>query len=50
LPSTDAVQCEIFYLPDGWGQACRFVALREDENAGGRRTEQYQLFATAGYP
>lgn len=28
-PETDADgQCEFLYQPDGWGNACRFVALR----------------------
>jgi hypothetical protein len=45
-PRTDAdQQCEFCYQPEGWGKACRFIALRyhkkEDPSS---EHEQYQLF------
>jgi Transposase DDE domain group 1 len=47
-PTTDAdAECEFRYQPDGWGNACRFVALRYDKDQEGIETggaEQYQLF------
>ena len=52
-PRTDADgQCEFFYLPDGWGKAYRFVALRYDKKQKPKpesQPEQYQLFDTPEY-
>jgi hypothetical protein len=52
-PETDAdAECEFWYQPDGWGQPCRFVALRYEsnrENVKVGETEQYQLFETAEF-
>jgi hypothetical protein len=52
-PRTDADgQCEFFYQPQGWGQACRFLALRYEKKpeAGAEENpEQYQLFDTPEY-
>ncbi len=52
-PRTDAdAQCEFRYRPDGWGQECRFLALRyekEPETIEPGDTEQYQLFETTRY-
>jgi hypothetical protein len=50
-PKTDAdQQCEFRYQPEGWGKACRFIALRyrNDEPKPNAR-EQYQLFDTPQY-
>jgi hypothetical protein len=48
---TDAdQQCEFWYHPEGWGKACRFIALRyakKEEPASAR--EQYQLFDSSQY-
>lgn len=47
-PTTDAdAECEFRYQPDGWGNDCRFVALRydkESEEVETCKAEQYQLF------
>ncbi len=52
-PLTDAdVQCEFAYQPDGWGKACRFLALRYEkppESKDSEQPEQYQLFETPEY-
>jgi len=52
-PETDADgECEFRYQPDGWGNACRFVALRYDkepEPVKAGAVEQYQLFENGGY-
>ncbi len=52
-PRTDAdAQCEFRYQPHGWGQRCRFLALRYEkqvEAAPPGETEQYQLFETTSY-
>ncbi|MGA2673175.1 MAG: transposase [Terracidiphilus sp.] len=45
-------QCEFFYQPEGWGKACRFLALRyekEPESEDSEKPEQYQLFETPEY-
>ena len=50
---TDAdEECEFWYQPQGWGAACRFVALRYENKPAARETgepEQYQLFDTPQY-
>src|SRR6201987_3436491 len=50
-PRTDAdQQCEFWYHPEGWGKACRFIALRypkKEDPASAR--EQYQLFDSSQY-
>jgi hypothetical protein len=52
-PLTDADgQCELFYQPEGWGKACRFLALRYEkppESKDSEKPEQYQLFSTPEY-
>jgi hypothetical protein len=52
-PRTDAdEQCEVRYQPEGWGKACRFLALRyrkKPEAKGAEQPEQYQLFDTPEY-
>jgi hypothetical protein len=52
-PRTDADgQCEFIYQPEGWGKACRFLALRYEkppEPGQGEQPEQYQLFDTSEY-
>ena len=49
-PQTDAqAECEFLYQPQGWAQACRFVALRYDKEPESGEVEQYQLFETSGY-
>lgn len=53
-PQTDAdEQCEFRYQPEGWGKACRFIALRyekdPDDNEEPENVVQYQLFATRKY-
>jgi len=52
-PRTDADgQCEFWYQPEGWGQACRFLALRYEkkpETQTAEEPEQYQLFDTPEY-
>jgi hypothetical protein len=51
-PRTDADgQCEFFYQPEGWGKACRFLALRyaKKPEASAEVPEQYQLFDTPEY-
>ena len=52
-PLTDADgQCEFLYQPEGWGKACRFLALRyekEPESKDSEQPEQYQLFDTPQY-
>ena len=52
-PLTDADgQCEFRYQPEGWGKACRFLALRYEKLPDSRdaeQPEQYQLFDTPEY-
>jgi hypothetical protein len=52
-PRTDADgQCEFLYQPEGWGKACRFLALRYEkppESKDTEQPEQYQLFDTPEY-
>jgi hypothetical protein len=52
-PLTDADgQCEFPYQPEGWGKACRFLALRYEkppESKQAEQPEQYQLFDTPEY-
>jgi Transposase DDE domain group 1 len=52
-PLTDADgQCEFYYQPEGWGKACRFLALRYEklpESKESEQPEQYQLFDTPEY-
>lgn len=52
-PRTDADgQCEFRYQPEGWEQACRFVALRYVKEPRPRKeneAEQYQLFEGPEY-
>ena len=49
-PDSDAdAECEFLYQPEGWAQACRFVALRYEKEPQSGEAEQYQLFATSGY-
>jgi len=52
-PLTDADgQCEFLYQPEGWGKACRFLALRYEklpETKDSEQPEQYQLFDTPEY-
>ena len=52
-PRTDADgQCEFRYQPEGWGKACRFVALRYRKKPHRKEAgepEQYQLFDTPEY-
>jgi len=52
-PRTDADgQCEFSYQPEGWGKACRFIALRYKKTpkpAAADEPVQYQLFDTAEY-
>jgi len=50
-PDAEA-ECEFRYQPEGWKQACRFVALRyEKARPQGEpgEAEQYQLFETSQY-
>jgi hypothetical protein len=50
---TDAEgQCEFRYQPEGWGKACRFIALRYPKKPKPKEAsapEQYQLFETPEY-
>jgi len=52
-PDTDADgESEFFYQPEGWGKACRFLALRyekEPEAPAAGQPEQLQLFETEEY-
>lgn len=52
-PRTDADgQCEFSYQPEGWDNACRFIALRYKKKAkppAEDKPEQYQLFDTPEY-
>jgi len=52
-PRADADgQCEFSYQPEGWGKACRFIALRykkKPKPAAADEPEQYQLFDTPEY-
>jgi len=52
-PRTDSDgQCEFYYQPEGWGTACRFIALRykkKPKPAAADEPEQYQLFDTPAY-
>jgi len=48
-PKTDAdAQCEFQYQPEGWGKACRFIALRSEKKDEAPK-EQYPLRETADY-
>jgi hypothetical protein len=48
---TDAdQQCEFWYHPEGWGKACRFIALRyQKKEEPSSEREQYQLFDSSQY-
>ena len=49
-PHSDAdAQCEFRYQPQGWARACRFLALRYENEPEAGAAEQYQLFATSAY-
>jgi hypothetical protein len=52
-PRTDADgQYEFSYQPEGWGKACRFIALRykkKPKPAAADEPEQYQLFDSPEY-
>ena len=49
-PQTDAEQqCELWYQPQGWSQAYRFIALRYKNDKPPQKREQYQLFDTPQY-
>ena len=49
-PHSDAAaECEFLYQPQGWGIACRFVALRYEKEPETDEVEQYQLFETSAY-
>jgi Transposase DDE domain group 1 len=50
-PRTDAdQQCEFWYQPEGWGKACRFIALRyQKKEEPSSEREQYQLFDSSQY-
>ena len=50
-PRTDAdQQCEFWYHPEGWGKACRFIALRyQKKEEPSSEREQYQLFDSSQY-
>jgi hypothetical protein len=50
-PRTDAdQQCEFCYQPEGWGKACRFIALRyQKKEEPSSEREQYQLFDSSQY-
>jgi hypothetical protein len=52
-PRTDADgQCELWYQPEGWEKAYRFVALRYQKKPKPKprqEAEQYQLFETSQY-
>jgi len=49
-PDSDAdAECEFLYQPQGWGRACRFVALRYQKEPETEAGEQYQLFETSAY-
>ena len=49
-PHSDAAaECEFLYQPQGWGRACRFVALRYEKEPETDEAEQYQLFETSAY-
>ena len=52
-PRTDADgQCEFRYQPEGWGKACRYVALRYQKKPQAKKRnqpEQYQLCDTPQY-
>ncbi len=50
-PKTDAdEQCKFWYQPEGWGKACRFIALRyRNDDPKPTEREQYQLFDTPQY-
>ena len=37
------------YQPQGWARACRFLALRYENEPAAGAAEQYQLFATSAY-
>ena len=50
LPRSDAdAECEFLYQPQGWARACRFLALRYENEPKAGAAEQYQLFATSAY-
>ncbi len=43
-PHSDAAaECEFLYQPQGWGRACRFVALRYEKEPETDEVKQYQL-------
>ena len=45
-PRSDAdAECEFLYQPQGWARACRFLALRYENEPAAGAAEQYQLFA-----
>ena len=47
-PRSDAdAECEFLYQPQGWARACRFLALRYENEPKAGAAEQYQLFATS---
>ena len=49
-PHSDAdAECEFLYQPQGWARACRFLALRYENEPAAGAAEQYQLFATSAY-
>ena len=49
-PNSDAdAECEFLYQPQGWARACRFLALRYENEPAAGAAEQYQLFATSAY-
>ena len=49
-PRSDAdAECEFLYQPQGWARACRFLALRYENEPKAGAAEQYQLFATSAY-
>ena len=49
-PRSDAdAECEFLYQPQGWVRACRFLALRYENEPKAGAAEQYQLFATSAY-
>ena len=49
-PHSDAAaECEFLYQPQGWGRACRFVALRYEKEPETDEVKQYQLFETSAY-
>ncbi len=50
LPQTDAdQQCELWYQPEGWSKAYRFIVLCYKNDKLPHKREQYQLFETPQY-